>query len=537
MRQTLLRIPLEGLWSLGPLGDVPGFGVGLVLLAWLVLGVCWLYQHRRELAFKTETIAPAIVWLVIAAVIVWVSQCVRGIFEQRIEDSKKVVQSTNPQDSEFYVAFSKRDQAWWALRDYETAIATYREEIERNPDFVLPYQSLAWMLATCPEEEYRDGKHAVELAMQAAEKTPFSDAATLDILAAASAEIGDFDNAVKWAKQAADASYGSRPGPSAARLQGIRQRIQLYRNQKPFRDHTAKNAFPASVPVFGYGFMLFLGFVAAGWSAIRRGRMVGLDDTVIWDLSMWILFASILGARMFYLIQYRVKVFAQSETFGDYLRAAVSLPDGGMVLYGGVLMVLIAYFLFCRTRKLSPLLVGDVIMPSFFIGLAFGRIGCLLNGCCYGDRCELPWRIRFPLGSVPDMALVERGFVGAAESVSLSLHPAQIYSSFNALMLAFLTHSYFRIRHTDGAVLALTLLTYPVTRFVIEFLRGDELGKFNTALTISQWVSLGMFSFGLVYLSWLIKRPEKVWSVFSKRSRFKTPKSVFHGGTGVPPVL
>ena len=216
---------------------------------------------------------------------------------------------------------------------------------------------------------------------------------------------------------------------------------------------------------------------------------------------------------MFYLIQYREKVFEYSETLGDYLQAAVRLPDGGMVLYGGVLVVLIAYFLFCRTRKLSPLLVGDVIMPSFFIGLAFGRIGCLLNGCCYGDRCELPWRIRFPLGSVPDMALVERGFVGAAESVSLYLHPSQLYSSFNALMLAFLTHSYFRYRHKDGAVLALTLLTYPVTRFVIEFLRGDELGKFNTALTISQWVSLGMFFFGLVFLSWLIKRPKKVWSL------------------------
>jgi phosphatidylglycerol:prolipoprotein diacylglycerol transferase len=264
--------------------------------------------------------------------------------------------------------------------------------------------------------------------------------------------------------------------------------------------------------------MLFLGFVAAGWSAIRRGRMVGIDDTVIWDLSMWILFASIFGARMFYLIQYREKVFEQSKTLGDYLQAAVRLPDGGMVLYGGVLMVLVAYFLFCRSRKLSPLLVGDVIMPSFFIGLAFGRIGCLLNGCCYGDRCELPWRIRFPLGSVPDMALVERGFVGAAESVSLYLHPSQLYSSFNALMLAFLTHSYFRYRHKNGAVLALTLLTYPMTRFVIEFLRGDELGQFHSTLTISQWVSLGMFSFGLVYLSWLIKRPEKIWSLFSKRT-------------------
>jgi phosphatidylglycerol:prolipoprotein diacylglycerol transferase len=515
MRQTLLRIPLEGPWSLGPLGDVPGFGVGLVLLVWVILGVWWLYRHRRELAFKTETIAPAIIWMMIAALIVSVPYLVRGHYEQLIKDSKKVVQSTYPQDPQFYASFSKRDHCWWALRDYETAIVTYRKEIKETPDFVPPYQSLAWILATCPDEEFRDGKQAVEIASFFADN---QDALSLDVRAAASAEVGDFDNAVKWAEQAADASYRSSPGPSAARLQGIRQRLQLYLNQKTFRDHSAENTFPASLPVFGYGFMLFLGFVAAGWATIRRGRMVGLDDTVIWDLSMWILFASILGARMFYLIQYRENVFAKSETLGDYLETAVSLPDGGMVLYGGVLVVLIAYFLFCRIRKLSPLLVGDVIMPSFFIGLAFGRIGCLLNGCCYGDRCELPWRIRFPLGSVPDMALVERGFVGAAENVSLYLHPSQIYSSLNALLLAFLTHTYFRHRHKDGSVLTLTLLTYPVTRFLIEFLRGDELGKFNTSLTISQWVSLGLFSFGLVYLSWLTKRPEKIWSPFSKRT-------------------
>ena len=171
-----------------------------------------------------------------------------------------------------------------------------------------------------------------------------------------------------------------------------------------------------------------------------------------------------------------------------------------MVLYGGVILALIAYFLFCRSRKLSPLLMGDVIMPSFCVGLAFGRIGCFFNGCCYGDRCELPWSVQFPLGSVSDMTLVEQGFVGAAETTTLYLHPTQFYSSFNALLLAFLTHSYFRYRHKDGAVMALALLTYPVTRFVIEYLRGDELGKFNTSLTISQWVSLGLFTFGLIYL-------------------------------------
>ena len=78
--------------------------------------------------------------------------------------------------------------------------------------------------------------------------------------------------------------------------------------------------------------------------------------------------------------------------------------------------------------------------------------------------------------------------------------------SLNALLLAFLTARYFRLPHRDGAVLAVGWLTYPITRFVIEYLRGDELGKFNTSLTISQWVSIGMLLSGIVYTTWLTRQ-------------------------------
>jgi len=178
------------------------------------------------------------------------------------------------------------------------------------------------------------------------------------------------------------------------------------------------------------------------------------------------------------------------------------------VLYGGVLTAIAAYLIFCRRRRLNTLLMSDILIPSIFIGLAFGRLGCFLNGCCYGDRCTLPWSVTFPTGSVPDAALVHRGFVGAAELINFSLHPTQIYSALNAAVLLLLTASYFKYRHKDGAVLTLALLVYPVTRFVIEYLRGDELSKFNTSLTISQWVSIGLFSMGIAFLWWLTSRPE-----------------------------
>ena len=93
--------------------------------------------------------------------------------------------------------------------------------------------------------------------------------------------------------------------------------------------------------------------------------------------------------------------------------------------------------------------------------------------------------------------------------MTLRLHPTQIYSSLNALVLAFLTAVYFKYRHRDGSVLALALVVYPVTRFVIELLRGDELGKFGTSLTISQWVSIGLFGLGLLMMYWLAKQPDQ----------------------------
>ena len=141
-------------------------------------------------------------------------------------------------------------------------------------------------------------------------------------------------------------------------------------------------------------------------------------------------------------------------------------------------------------------------MPSFFIGLAFGRFGCFLNGCCYGDHCTLPWAVTFPHGSVPFAALVARGFLSPDAAASLPLHPTQLYSVMNAFVLAFLTAMCFRHRRCDGAVLALALIVYPFTRIVIETLRGDEMGQFGTGLTISQLLSCGVMAVGIGLGAW-----------------------------------
>ena len=97
MRQTLIRIPLEGPWSLGPLGEIPGFGLGIVLLIWTLAAVFWIFRHRHELAFNKETIVPVAVWFVFASAILSVPHFVRSHYTQLLKKSDRIVQTTDPE--------------------------------------------------------------------------------------------------------------------------------------------------------------------------------------------------------------------------------------------------------------------------------------------------------------------------------------------------------------------------------------------------------------------------------------------------------
>ncbi len=259
-----------------------------------------------------------------------------------------------------------------------------------------------------------------------------------------------------------------------------------------------------SFPVFGYGFMLLVGFLSGVKLAERRARLEGLEPTLVMDLAFWLLIAGIGGARLFYLVQYADRVFKDKHGV-ELVTAALNLSQGGLVLFGGLLGGAAAYFIFCYRRGINPLRLGDIATPSIFIGIGFGRIGCLLNGCCYGDRCELPWAIAFPAESVPWQAMVQRGFLDPDSLVTLTLHPTQIYSSINAFLLAWVVTAFYPRRRYDGETFALGCILYAITRFTIEYLRNDELGQLGTGLTISQLVSIGILLIGisvLVTLNW-----------------------------------
>ncbi len=260
------------------------------------------------------------------------------------------------------------------------------------------------------------------------------------------------------------------------------------------------------IPVFGYGFMLFVGITTATWFAVRNGRRLGLSQDTILDMLIWLVVPGIAGGRLFYVVQKHYEFgFLRGKSVGEALFAIVNLPDGGLVFYGAVLGGLGGFLTYCYRRRLNILQMGDVILPSLFVGLGFGRIGCFLYGCCFGGTCELPWAVTFPRDSVPYNVELAKGYLTAGAPHSLPLHPTQLYSSINAFLLATVLTLYLKHRPYNGAVLAIGWVVYPITRFVIEMLRSDEAGLWGTPFTVSQWISMLLFVTGVAYSALLVR--------------------------------
>ncbi len=152
---------------------------------------------------------------------------------------------------------------------------------------------------------------------------------------------------------------------------------------------------PIGMAIRGYGVMLLVGVASAVALAWLRAKRAGEDPEVILALVPWVFIGGIVGARLFFVIQYHDRFLADSltETIGNIFR----FTEGGLVVYGSFIGGFLAATFFLVRHRLPWFKMGDIIVPCLFIGLFFGRIGCLMNGCCYGGRCEESWyALHFP---------------------------------------------------------------------------------------------------------------------------------------------
>lgn len=149
----------------------------------------------------------------------------------------------------------------------------------------------------------------------------------------------------------------------------------------------------------GYGLMMMIAFLAAIWWAARRASRSGANPDVVLNCGFVALIAGVVGARLMYVVHYWEQ-FGYKGSLGGTIWAIVDVTRGGLEFYGGFLATLASVVLWLAfVERVSLRWYFDIMAPSSALGLAIGRIGCLLNGCCYGSTCDLPWAVRYPFGS------------------------------------------------------------------------------------------------------------------------------------------
>ena len=247
---------------------------------------------------------------------------------------------------------------------------------------------------------------------------------------------------------------------------------------------------PGGFKVFGYGLMLFLAYLASINMTAWRARKGHLNPGFAFDMATWLFIGGLVGARAFFVIQYR----RNFDSFFDIFK----IWEGGIVFYGSLIGGTIALLLFWYFYRFPFLPMADAIAPAICIGMAIGRLGCFLNGCCYGDRCELPWAVSFPSVSAPFKDQVARGLIPPTATHSLPLHPTQLYLTIDGLVLLGVVLAFWPHRKADGQAMALYFLLYAITRTLVEELRNDESAQY-LGMTISQMISVGVFGVGIFF--------------------------------------
>ncbi len=248
----------------------------------------------------------------------------------------------------------------------------------------------------------------------------------------------------------------------------------------------------------GFGVLLLLACFAALFLTAWRARHEKLDPNAVFDLAVWLISGGFIGARVVYLVQHREVVQHVWDVFKFW--------QGGIVFYGCILGGLVGSLIYWARHPFPFQPMADAVAPSLALGSALGRLGCWLNGCCYGAVCDLPWAVCFPAGTLPWVHHRDAGLIPPSAPCSLAVHPTQLYAALDGVILLGLLSWYYPRRRRDGEVMALLMVAYPITRFLIEYLRDDE-GAIFAGLTLSQNISVALLVCGLIAWSRLARLP------------------------------
>lgn len=235
--------------------------------------------------------------------------------------------------------------------------------------------------------------------------------------------------------------------------------------------------------IYSYGLMLAVAFLLSVFLIKREAQRQGLNAAKIVDLALYLIIFGIVGARVFYVLL----------NLEEYLKnplEIIMLSHGGLVFYGGLIVATITGLWFVKKNNLPLLKVADIFALYLPLAQAIGRVGCLLNGCCYGKTTLWPWGLKLP------------GHKG-------NVHPTQVYEAIFLVFIFLILKFFYRKSKRPGEVFILYFLLYSLGRFLLEFYRGDNpslIGPF----TIFQIISLIIFTVSILFLILQPKTNEKL---------------------------
>jgi len=301
--------------------------------------------------------------------------------------------------------------------------------------------------------------------------------------------------------------------------------------------------------VKSYGLMMVIAFLAAVFVIRRLSRNITPNPQFITNAALYALIAGVVGSRLLFVV-------LNFDRFQGKLLSVFAIWQGGLVFYGGVIFAIAVIDIYLWYHKLPIRRYNDILAIGLVLALAVGRIGCFLNGCCFGKPTNLSWAVRFPYGSdayysqiypnlkrnrpQPQLKLPEEFFgyynqdgktfyglkpdedlttqqkemLKANDQLrSLPVHPTQLYSSVNGAVLCLILYLFWRraqktgnrLLSKPGQIFSLMFILYGITRFFIEFLRDDN--PFEYAWwavykggTVSQNLGIYMAIFGLLLM-------------------------------------
>ncbi|MEE8564236.1 MAG: prolipoprotein diacylglyceryl transferase [Atribacterota bacterium] len=259
-----------------------------------------------------------------------------------------------------------------------------------------------------------------------------------------------------------------------------------------------------SFPVYSYGVMLALAFIMGILLAMKEAKRIGENPERILDISLYVILGALIGGRLGYVI-FHLDYYLKNPIQMLYFR------QGGLSFLGAFIIAFFLCWLYVKRTKLSFWKFADVAAPSVAMGIGIARIGCFLNGCCFGVVSE-NYGIKFPSLHMPPVYLqqLKDGLIASGSSYTLPVIPTQLYSFLYAFLIFFILLGIRKYKKYDGYLFLNFLVLYSISRFIIEFFRfyGENYKVFNY-FTVTQTILLGVVLVSLVFMNILKKKKQK----------------------------